>query len=82
MSNYNERHRIYFQQEFDKLDANEQQEVLNLRDSIMGYDSFFISMANEKGIDKAKDSAKERAIVLFNRGKFHEKYGDRQHATN
>ena len=71
--------RQHFQNEFNKLTAEEQKEVIAIAGRQLKWDSFFIQMAEEEGIERAMDSATERAVVLFERGKFHNKFGDRQH---
>jgi hypothetical protein len=70
--------RQQFKDEFNKLTANEQKEVIALAERQLKWDSFFIQMAEQDGIERAMDSATERAVVLFMRGKIHNKFGDRQ----
>ena len=71
--------RQHFQNEFNKLTAEEQKEVIAIAGRQLKWDSFFIQMVEEEGIEIAMDSATERAVVLFERGKLHNKFGDRQH---
>jgi hypothetical protein len=64
---------------FNELSNAEKNEVIILAESMMNWDSFFISMLND-GIDKQRVfiSAIHTATNKFLKGKFHAKFGQRQ----
>lgn len=63
---------------FNTLTEQEQQSIVKKAQDLLSTDSFFISMANEVGQDKALASAIGTATNIHLRASFHEKFGQRE----